>query len=193
MAEVEALLLVPIAAHALFARPFVTSPSSVLAVEICPTAGREAVLWCDGRRRVPLPPGPGSRCPFGPPGPVGRLVRAPFTDRLVAKFGLPVRGLRVPERVPGTPNRTGHRPSSPNRRLPPPPDLPAVPPPVARPAAAVAACVFALPGSRHQALSCGVLLEMRLRGLGVIRDAVLEFGPGLTVVTGDTGPGKPWW
>jgi DNA repair protein RecN (Recombination protein N) len=35
-----------------------------------------------------------------------------------------------------------------------------------------------------------VLLEMRLRGLGVIADAVLEFGPGLTVVTGETGAGK---
>jgi DNA repair protein RecN (Recombination protein N) len=35
-----------------------------------------------------------------------------------------------------------------------------------------------------------VLLEMRLRGLGVIEDAVLEFGPGLTVVTGETGAGK---
>ncbi|MEJ2577645.1 MAG: DNA repair protein RecN [Kineosporiaceae bacterium] len=35
-----------------------------------------------------------------------------------------------------------------------------------------------------------MLLEMRLRGLGVIRDAVLEFGPGLTVVTGETGAGK---
>jgi DNA repair protein RecN (Recombination protein N) len=35
-----------------------------------------------------------------------------------------------------------------------------------------------------------VLLEMHLRGLGVIDDAVLEFGPGLTVVTGETGAGK---
>jgi DNA repair protein RecN (Recombination protein N) len=35
-----------------------------------------------------------------------------------------------------------------------------------------------------------VLLEMRLRGLGVIADAVLELGPGLTVVTGETGAGK---
>ena len=35
-----------------------------------------------------------------------------------------------------------------------------------------------------------MLLEMRLRGLGVIRDAVLELGPGLTVVTGETGAGK---
>ncbi len=31
---------------------------------------------------------------------------------------------------------------------------------------------------------------MRIRGLGVITDAVLEFGPGLTVVTGETGAGK---
>jgi DNA repair protein RecN (Recombination protein N) len=36
----------------------------------------------------------------------------------------------------------------------------------------------------------GVLLEMRLRGLGVIRDALLELGPGLTVITGETGAGK---
>src|SRR4051794_39262277 len=31
---------------------------------------------------------------------------------------------------------------------------------------------------------------MRIRGLGVITDAVLELGPGLTVVTGETGAGK---
>lgn len=31
---------------------------------------------------------------------------------------------------------------------------------------------------------------MRIRGLGVIEDAVLELGPGLTVVTGETGAGK---
>ncbi|GAB3266878.1 DNA repair protein RecN [Kineosporia babensis] len=35
-----------------------------------------------------------------------------------------------------------------------------------------------------------MLQEMHLRGLGVIDDAVLEFGPGLTVVTGETGAGK---
>src|SRR4051812_50114550 len=31
---------------------------------------------------------------------------------------------------------------------------------------------------------------MRIRGLGVIDDAVLELGPGLTVITGETGAGK---
>jgi DNA repair protein RecN (Recombination protein N) len=35
-----------------------------------------------------------------------------------------------------------------------------------------------------------VLEEMRIRGLGVIADAVLELGPGLTVITGETGAGK---
>jgi DNA repair protein RecN (Recombination protein N) len=35
-----------------------------------------------------------------------------------------------------------------------------------------------------------VLEEIRLRGLGVIDDAVLDLAPGLTVVTGETGAGK---
>jgi DNA repair protein RecN (Recombination protein N) len=35
-----------------------------------------------------------------------------------------------------------------------------------------------------------MLEEMRIRGLGVIEDAVLEFSPGLTVLTGETGAGK---
>src|SRR5207244_10153106 len=35
-----------------------------------------------------------------------------------------------------------------------------------------------------------VLEEIRIRGLGVIEDATLELGPGLTVVTGETGAGK---
>src|ERR1700689_4392258 len=95
--EVEALLMVPISAHALFAPPMVASPESVLAVELI--AGHEtsgAVLWCDGRRKVDLPPGARVEVRRGAlpvllarlqgPGPAG------FTDRLVAKFGLPVAG-----------------------------------------------------------------------------------------------------
>lgn len=35
-----------------------------------------------------------------------------------------------------------------------------------------------------------VLAEMRIQGLGVIEDALLELHPGLTVVTGETGAGK---
>jgi NAD+ kinase len=160
---VEALLVVPISAHALFAPPMVVSPESVLAVELLyegPRDGAElasharpalkardesgpllagasraglpgpgkpgadnetqtaetggAVMWCDGRRRVDLPPGArvevrrgslpvllarvdGSAS--GPEGGASDAVR--FTDRLVAKFGLPVEGWR------GRPRRGG--------------------------------------------------------------------------------------
>ena len=99
--EVEALLMVPISAHALFAPPMVVSPESVLAVELIvapETSG--AVLWCDGRRKVDLPPGARVEVRRGArpvllarlPAPGARGGR--FTDRLVAKFGLPVAGWR---------------------------------------------------------------------------------------------------
>ncbi len=92
--EVEALLMVPISAHALFSRPLVVSPDSVLAVEVLPeTPG--GVMWCDGRRTVELPPGARIEVRRGKqPVRFARLHRAPFTDRLVAKFALPVRGWR---------------------------------------------------------------------------------------------------
>jgi NAD+ kinase len=91
--EVEALLLVPISAHALFARPLVIAPTSVPAVEIISPG--MAVLWCDGRRSIDLPTGARvevrrSALPMR----LARLARPPFTDRLVAKFGLPVHGWR---------------------------------------------------------------------------------------------------
>jgi NAD+ kinase len=97
--EVEALLMVPISAHALFAPPMVLSPASVLAVELI--TGHEtsgAVLWCDGRRKVDLPPGARVEARRGAlPVLLARLHGlgpARFTDRLVAKFGLPVAGWR---------------------------------------------------------------------------------------------------
>ncbi|MFL6024528.1 MAG: NAD kinase [Marmoricola sp.] len=92
---VDALLVVPISAHALFARPMVVAPDSVLAVEVLAQTQGAGVLWCDGRRTVELPPGArievrrGSR-----PVRLARLHQAPFTDRLVAKFDLPVEGWR---------------------------------------------------------------------------------------------------
>jgi len=91
--EVEALLLVPISAHALFARPLVVAPTSVPAVEV--VSRGHAVLWCDGRRSVDLPTGARVEVRRSPlPMRLARLARPPFTDRLVAKFGLPVRGWR---------------------------------------------------------------------------------------------------
>ena len=92
---VEALLMVPISAHALFARPLVVAPTSVLAIEVLTRTESAGVLWCDGRRAVDLPPGARIEVRRGE-NPV-RLVRlhdSPFTDRLVAKFGLSVEGWR---------------------------------------------------------------------------------------------------
>ena len=92
---VEALLLVPISAHALFARPLVVAPTSVLAVEVLARTDGAGVLWCDGRRPVDLPPGARIEVRRGEtPVRLVRLHEAPFTDRLVAKFGLPVEGWR---------------------------------------------------------------------------------------------------
>jgi NAD+ kinase len=91
--EVEALLLAPVAAHALFARPLVVAPTAVPAVELLPPWS--GVLWCDGRRSIPL--APGSRIEVRRstlPVRLARLARPPFADRLVAKFQLPVRGWR---------------------------------------------------------------------------------------------------
>jgi NAD+ kinase len=92
--EVEALLMVPISAHALFARPLVTAPTSVLAIEVAPETPH-GVLWCDGRRSLELPPGARVEVRRSDlPVRFARLVQAPFTDRLVAKFALPVSGWR---------------------------------------------------------------------------------------------------
>ena len=92
---VEALLLVPISAHALFARPMVVAPTSVLAVEVIRRNDGSGVLWCDGRRTVDLPPGARIEVRRGErPVRLVRLHEAPFTDRLVAKFDLPVQGWR---------------------------------------------------------------------------------------------------
>jgi NAD+ kinase len=93
--EVEAMLVTPLSAHALFARPMVVAPNAVMAVELVPGAPGRAMLWCDGRRSVDLPPGARvevrrSAVPIR----LARLARPPFTDRLVAKFGLPVHGWR---------------------------------------------------------------------------------------------------
>ncbi len=96
--DVEALLLVPISAHALFTRPLVAAPSSVISIEV--EDGHESgegtgVLWCDGRRRQELPPGARIEVRRGErPVLLARLRDAPFTDRLVAKFALPVDGWR---------------------------------------------------------------------------------------------------
>ncbi|MGB8790304.1 MAG: NAD kinase [Mycobacterium sp.] len=92
--DLEALLVVPNNAHALFARPMVTSPDASIAIEI-EADGHDAVVFCDGRREMVVPAGGRlevRRCEVSVKW--ARLDSAPFTDRLVRKFRLPVTGWR---------------------------------------------------------------------------------------------------
>ncbi len=92
--DLEAILVVPNNAHALFSRPMVTSPEASIAIEI-EGDGHDALVFCDGRREMLVPAGGRlevKRC--GTPVKWARLDSAPFTDRLVSKFRLPVTGWR---------------------------------------------------------------------------------------------------
>ncbi|MGE3194087.1 MAG: NAD kinase [Microbacteriaceae bacterium] len=96
--SVDALLMVPLSAHALFARPLVVGPDSSLAVELLERSVGAGVLWCDGRRTFDLPSGARVVVRRSPvPVRLARLNPRPFTDRLVNKFRLPVTGWRGPE------------------------------------------------------------------------------------------------
>jgi NAD+ kinase len=98
--DVEALLLVPISAHALFARPLVLGPRSHLALEVVPDTLGTGALWCDGRRAVDLPPGARIEVVRSDvPVRLARLSTSPFTDRLVAKFDLNILGWRGQARL----------------------------------------------------------------------------------------------
>ena len=92
---VQAMLIVPIAAHALFNRPLVTGTDSELRVRILPENIGPGVLWCDGRRRTELPAG--SIVTVSRSAQSVRLARlnaGVFSDRLVRKFHLPTSGWR---------------------------------------------------------------------------------------------------
>lgn len=91
---VDALLVAPSNAHALFARSLVVSPESTVTVHIDP-AGPSAILVCDGRRTQEIPPGSRAHiCKGEKPVTLVRLGDQTFTDRLVRKFKLPVHGWR---------------------------------------------------------------------------------------------------
>ncbi|MFB8191040.1 NAD kinase [Microbacterium sp. NPDC055988] len=93
--SVEAIAVVPLSAHALFAKPLVVSPDASVAIEMLERTDGSGILWCDGRRSHDLPPGArvvvrrSSR-----PVRLARLHPTAFTDRLVRKFQLPVEGWR---------------------------------------------------------------------------------------------------
>ena len=137
-------MMVPISAHALFARPMVVAPTSVMAVEVLARTEGAGVLWCDGRRTVDLPPGArievrrgGSA---GAPGPAARGAVHRPAGRQVRAAG---RGLARRQRAAPSRQRRGR-----------------------------------------------MLEEIRIGSLGVIDSSTLELGPGLTVITGETGAGK---
>lgn len=92
--DLEAILVVPSNAHALFARPMVTSPRSRIAVEV-EADGRAATALCDGRRVLDAPAGTRVEIVRGRrPVLWVRIDSDPFADRLVTKFALPVTGWR---------------------------------------------------------------------------------------------------
>jgi NAD+ kinase len=90
--EIEALVLLPISAHALFARPMVVSPRSEIIVTV---ESSEALLSADALRKIPLKLG--DRVIITRDSQTIKLSHVSatlFTDRLVAKFKLPVEGWR---------------------------------------------------------------------------------------------------
>jgi NAD+ kinase len=92
--EVEALLVVPISAHALFAKPLVVSPKSRITIEI-PKTSTAGMLVADGRRQFSLPVNSSVEITRSEQDVlIARLNDASFTNRLVAKFQLPVSGWR---------------------------------------------------------------------------------------------------
>jgi NAD+ kinase len=90
--EVEAIVLLPLAAHALYSRPMVVSPNSLIAIDV---ESREALVSADGIRKVELLRD--DRVIIKKTTQkisILHIESAVFTDRLVAKFKLPIEGWR---------------------------------------------------------------------------------------------------
>ncbi|WP_243077261.1 NAD kinase [Microbacterium sp. SS28] len=107
---VEAISVVPLSAHALFAKPLVVGPEHAVAIELLQRNPGTGVLWCDGRRSLDLPSGARvvvSRSER--PVRLARLHPSAFTDRLVRKFRLPVEGWRGPSALTAAIPTVGER------------------------------------------------------------------------------------
>lgn len=90
--EVQALVLLPIAAHALFAKPMVIAPSSTIGIAI---ESADASLSADALRKINLQKNDHVELTKNTDKVVlAHLKSTVFTDRLVAKFKLPIEGWR---------------------------------------------------------------------------------------------------
>ena len=90
--DVDALVLLPLAAHALFAKPMVLSPRSEISVSV---RSENATLSADGFRNKPLIENDTVKITRDSQSVIlARMTSAPFTNRLVAKFQLPIAGWR---------------------------------------------------------------------------------------------------
>ncbi|KFI40089.1 ATP-NAD kinase [Bifidobacterium actinocoloniiforme DSM 22766] len=97
--DAQSLQMVPIAAHALFARSLIIGPSSEFSIDLLEDSPSDGWICCDGRRQLMVPRG--SRVQVRRSRDVLRLARlsgVPFTQRLVSKFDLPVVGWREQSR-----------------------------------------------------------------------------------------------
>ncbi|MGL5405711.1 MAG: NAD kinase [Propionibacteriaceae bacterium] len=93
--NVEAMLVVPVSAHALFSRPVVIAPDSKVTMQLVSDVTVTGAISADGRRTSVLPAGACveiSRSCYSLL--LARLSEQPFTSRLVRKFGLQVAGFR---------------------------------------------------------------------------------------------------
>ena len=90
--EVDALVLLPLAAHALFSKPMVVSPKSEIAIDL---ESDSADLNADGIRRTKLQKNDRIVLTSDKEDVLlAHIKPATFTDRIVAKFKLPVEGWR---------------------------------------------------------------------------------------------------
>ena len=90
--EVDALVLLPLAAHALFSKPMVVSPHSEIAIDL---ESDSADLNADGIRRTKLQKNDRIVLTSDKEDVLlAHIKPATFTDRIVAKFKLPVEGWR---------------------------------------------------------------------------------------------------
>lgn len=105
--DANSLQMVPIAAHALFARSLIIGPDSRFTLDVLDDSQSAGWICNDGRRQRLVPTG--SRVVVRQSEDILRLARlsgVPFTQRLVSKFDLPVVGWREQHK----PNQRGAGP-----------------------------------------------------------------------------------